>query len=88
MSLSIKEIQAPIAAEMDAFEGKFRQFMKTKVMLLDTIMNYIVQRKGNNSDLCLYSCRRECLAKSLKKPIVVQHLSSFFTQLRLCTTMW
>lgn len=46
MSLSIKEIQAPIAAEMDAFEGKFRQFMKTKVMLLDTIMNYIVQRKG------------------------------------------
>lgn len=46
MSLSIKEIQAPIAAEMNAFEGKFRQFMKTKVMLLDTIMNYIVQRKG------------------------------------------
>ncbi len=46
MALSIKEIQAPIAAEMEAFEGKFRQFMKTKVMLLDTIMNYIVQRKG------------------------------------------
>jgi octaprenyl-diphosphate synthase len=31
---------------MKEFEGKFRQFMKTKVMLLDTIMNYIVQRKG------------------------------------------
>ncbi|SFQ48798.1 octaprenyl-diphosphate synthase [Pseudarcicella hirudinis] len=46
MSISIKEIQAPIADEMNAFEGKFRQFMKTKVMLLDTIMNYIVQRKG------------------------------------------
>jgi octaprenyl-diphosphate synthase len=46
MSLSIKEIQAPIAVEMKAFEGKFRQSMKTKVMLLDTIMNYIVQRKG------------------------------------------
>ncbi|MES2516772.1 MAG: polyprenyl synthetase family protein [Bacteroidota bacterium] len=46
MSLSIKEIQAPIADEMRAFEGKFRQSMKTKVMLLDTIMNYIVQRKG------------------------------------------
>jgi octaprenyl-diphosphate synthase len=46
MSLSIKEIQAPIALEMKAFEGKFRQSMKTKVMLLDTIMNYIVQRKG------------------------------------------
>lgn len=46
MSLSIKEIQAPIAEEMKAFEGKFRQSMKTKVMLLDTIMSYIVQRKG------------------------------------------
>jgi len=46
MSLTIKEIQAPIAEEMRAFEGKFRQSMKTKVMLLDTIMNYIVQRKG------------------------------------------
>jgi octaprenyl-diphosphate synthase len=31
---------------MKQFEGKFRQFMKSKVMLLDTIMNYIVQRKG------------------------------------------
>ena len=46
MNLSIKEIQAPIAEEMKAFEGKFRQSMKTKVILLDTIMNYIVQRKG------------------------------------------
>ncbi len=46
MSLSIKEIQAPIATEMKAFEGKFRASMKTKVRLLDTIMNYIVQRKG------------------------------------------
>ena len=46
MSLSIREIQAPIAIEMNAFEGKFRTSMKTKVRLLDTIMNYIVQRKG------------------------------------------
>ena len=46
MSYSISSIQAPIAEPMKAFEGKFRQFMKTKVMLLDTIMNYIVQRKG------------------------------------------
>jgi octaprenyl-diphosphate synthase len=46
MSYSISSIQAPIAEPMKAFEGKFRQFMRTKVMLLDTIMNYIVQRKG------------------------------------------
>jgi S1-C subfamily serine protease len=43
MSISLSSIQAPIAEPMKAFEGKFRQFMKTKVMLLDTIMNYIVQ---------------------------------------------
>lgn len=46
MSYSINSIQAPITEPMKEFEGKFRQFMKTKVMLLDTIMNYIVQRKG------------------------------------------
>jgi octaprenyl-diphosphate synthase len=46
MSYSITSIQAPIDGSMKAFEGKFKDFMKTKVMLLDTIMNYIVQRKG------------------------------------------
>ncbi|MFN4086015.1 MAG: polyprenyl synthetase family protein [Spirosomataceae bacterium] len=46
MSSSIKDIQAPIAAEMKVFEGKFRQSMKTHVMLLDQIMKYIVHRKG------------------------------------------
>ncbi|MCU0352240.1 MAG: polyprenyl synthetase family protein [Cytophagales bacterium] len=42
----IKTIQAPIAAEMELFELKFRSFMKSNVMLLDQIMNYIVKRKG------------------------------------------
>ncbi len=46
MEISIKEIQAPIQAEMNAFEGKFRAFMKSEVHLLDKIMSYIVQRKG------------------------------------------
>jgi octaprenyl-diphosphate synthase len=31
---------------MEAFEVKFRQFMKSEVFLLDTIMTYIVKRKG------------------------------------------
>ena len=44
--MTIKEIQAPINAEIDAFEVRFRQFMKSDVMLLDQIMNYIVRRKG------------------------------------------
>ena len=46
MSLSLKEIQAPIAEEMREFEKKFREAMKSRVVLLDKIMNYIVKRKG------------------------------------------
>lgn len=43
---SIQEIQAPIRQEMADFEVKFRDSMKSKVMLLDKIMGYIVRRKG------------------------------------------
>ncbi len=46
MSITTAAIQAPIATEMKAFEGKFREFMKSDVHLLDKIMSYIVQRKG------------------------------------------
>src|SRR6478736_10114606 len=46
MSLKLDHIKAPIASEMDEFELKFRASMKTNVMLLDKIMNYIVKRKG------------------------------------------
>jgi octaprenyl-diphosphate synthase len=46
LSQKINDIQAPIASEMKDFEQKFRQFMKSDVMLLDQIMKYIIQRKG------------------------------------------
>ena len=46
MDLSLKDIKAPIATEMEEFEKKFRSSMKTKVLLLDKIMSYIVKRKG------------------------------------------
>lgn len=46
MSLSLDTIKAPVAREMEEFEPKFRASMKTKVLLLDKIMNYIVKRKG------------------------------------------
>lgn len=46
MPLSVAAIQAPIASEMQLFERKFRDLMKSDVMLLDQIMNYIVKRKG------------------------------------------
>jgi octaprenyl-diphosphate synthase len=46
MSLQLDDIKAPIAREMEEFELKFRSSMKTRVLLLDKIMNYIVKRKG------------------------------------------
>lgn len=46
MSSITEQIKAPIAKEMAEFETKFRSSMKTRVMLLDKIMNYIVKRKG------------------------------------------
>lgn len=46
MKPDLKQIQTPIATEMAEFEKKFRDFMKSKVKLLDHITNYIVRRKG------------------------------------------
>jgi len=46
MKSALKQIQSPIAVEMEEFEKKFRQSMKSDVLLLDKIMNYIVKRKG------------------------------------------
>jgi octaprenyl-diphosphate synthase len=46
MSLRLEDIKAPIAREMQEFEPKFRASMKTKVLLLDKVMSYIVKRKG------------------------------------------
>ena len=43
---TIQDIQVPIHQEMEDFEKKFRDFMKSNVMLLDKIMGYIVKRKG------------------------------------------
>ena len=46
MSRTLTDIQAPISLEMKEFEKKFRHLMKSKVILLDKIMGYIVKRKG------------------------------------------
>ncbi|MFT5916201.1 MAG: octaprenyl-diphosphate synthase [Bacteroidia bacterium] len=46
MAKPIDEIKAPIRKEIADFEKKFRQSMKTKVLLLDKIMGYIVKSKG------------------------------------------
>ncbi|MFC3415975.1 polyprenyl synthetase family protein [Algoriphagus hitonicola] len=46
MKPDLKQIQKPIETEMLVFEQKFRDFMKSRVKLLDHITNYIVKRKG------------------------------------------
>lgn len=46
MEAGLERIQAPIAAELQIFEQYFRDSLKTRVMLLDKIMQYIVKRKG------------------------------------------
>lgn len=46
MPLRLDDIKAPIAGEMEEFERKFRDSMKTKILLLDKVMDYIVKRKG------------------------------------------
>jgi len=46
MSKALDHIKKPISDELGIFEEKFKQSMKTSVSLLDTIMGYIVKRKG------------------------------------------
>ncbi|MCB9245236.1 MAG: polyprenyl synthetase family protein [Flavobacteriales bacterium] len=46
MADKLTEIKSPIAEELKEFEKRFRNSMKSNVPLLDTIMNYIVKRKG------------------------------------------
>ena len=44
--LKIKDIKLPIAKEMNLFESKFKDSLKTDVPLLNKIMYYIIKRKG------------------------------------------
>lgn len=46
MASQLDQIRTPIRAEMDAFEPRFREAMRSAVPLLDRIMTYIVKRKG------------------------------------------
>ena len=46
MTTSLAYIKSPIENELKIFEDKFKDSVRSKVPLLDTIMNYIVKRKG------------------------------------------
>lgn len=46
MSLRLDDIKKPIAKELDEFEVRFRESMRSNAPLLDRITHYIVTRKG------------------------------------------
>lgn len=46
MSLNLEDIKKPIATELNEFEVRFRESMRSKAPLLDRITHYIVTRKG------------------------------------------
>jgi len=46
VSDKLKDIKAPVSKELEEFEKKFRESMRSSVPLLDRITYYIVQRKG------------------------------------------
>jgi octaprenyl-diphosphate synthase len=46
MELKLDDIKRPIAKELDEFEIRFRENMRSNAPLLDRITHYIVTRKG------------------------------------------
>lgn len=42
----VEQIKAPITEEMELFEKKFKESMKSPVPLLDRVTHYIIKRKG------------------------------------------
>ena len=46
MADTLAYIKTPIESELRVFEDRFKDSVKSNVPLLDTIMNYIVKRKG------------------------------------------
>lgn len=44
--MSLKQIQAPVSDDMTSFAGHFKSAMRTDVALLDTVLRYIIRRKG------------------------------------------
>ncbi len=46
MSKIVREIRRPIEQEMNQFEAKFKDYVKSDIWLVNKIMRYIVERKG------------------------------------------
>lgn len=61
MIKTLASIKAPIEAELEIFEKRFRESMRSKVPLLDKITYYIVQRKGKQiRPMFVFLCARLC----------------------------
>jgi octaprenyl-diphosphate synthase len=59
MSAELNEIKKPIAQELALFEDKFKASLKSDVALLDTIMSYVVKRKGKEMrPILVFLCAR------------------------------
>ena len=42
----LREIQAPVADDLDVFRERFRDAMRSRVRLLDAVVRYLLKRKG------------------------------------------
>ncbi len=61
MIKTLASIKAPIESELETFEQRFRDSMRSKVPLLDKITYYIVQRKGKQiRPMFVFLCARLC----------------------------
>lgn len=43
---TLNQIKAPVSGDLQIFDKKFKEYLKSKVLLLDTITRYIYKRKG------------------------------------------
>ena len=61
MGVSLDQIKAPIATELDTFEARFRETLRSPVPLMDRITYYIVRRKGKQMrPMFLFFCAKAC----------------------------
>jgi len=59
--MTVDQIKAPVAKEMEEFEVKFKSSMKSTVPLLDKITRYIVKRKGKQlRPMFVFLCAKVC----------------------------
>jgi len=61
LSNIVEQIKKPVATEMELFEQKFKQSMKSTVPLLDKITHYIIKRKGKQlRPMFVFLCAKLC----------------------------